>query len=121
MVNCFLTYWAKKSPRFVDEKIFIFENVTQMYPRGQSHLERAPTHLLGYWCVPTASSLERGTKPWENGVGIMGGAFWFLGAEKSGKKVACDSPVCRKKKNKPNQQKYIKKKNKNQYFAKSSL
>lgn len=78
MVNYFLMRWAKKSPRFADEKIFIFENVTQMYPRGQSHLERAPAHLPGYWCVPTAGSLERGTKPWENGVGSVGGAFWLL-------------------------------------------
>lgn len=119
MVNCFLTCWAKKSPRFVDEKILIFENITQMYPRGQSHLERAPAHLLGYWCVPTASSLERGTKPWENGVGSVGGASGFCEQQKLEKMACVLTLLCAGSEKKKLQQKYIKKKN--QHFAESSL
>lgn len=101
VVNCFLTRWAKESPRFADEKIFILENITQMYPRGQSHLERAPAHLLTYWFMPTASSSVRKTKPWENGVGSVG---WSLLVFVSCRSWGSDSPVCRFWRKTPNNQ-----------------
>lgn len=94
IVNYFLTRWAKKSPRFADEKIFIFENITQMYPRGQSHLERDPAHLPSYWFMPTAAFLSEKDQAWENGVGSVGEALWFLSAAKV-EKVVCDFAECR--------------------------
>lgn len=39
---------GKEVSQVADEKTFIFENITQMYPRGQSHLERDSAHLLSY-------------------------------------------------------------------------
>lgn len=75
MVNCFLTCWAKKSPRFVDEKIFIFENITQMYPRGQSHLERALHTCWVTGACPLPAPRREGPSP---GKMVLGGAFCLL-------------------------------------------
>lgn len=47
-----------------------------MYPRGQSHLEGDPTHLLGYWSMPTAEllgvkDLHLGKWSWAHGWSLV--------------------------------------------------
>lgn len=92
---------GKEVSRVADEKIFIFENITQMYPRGQSHLERDSAHLLSYWFMPTAEFLSEkdqalGKWCWEHGWSLL--VFVSSKSWESGPWLSCVQVLTKKKK-----------------------